>query len=273
MKSFKALASLTAVAALALSACGSSDSSDSSGGSTKIVVGASPVPHAELLEHIKDRAAEEGIDLEIKTYEDYVQPNRALKDGDIDANFFQHLPYLEEEQASKGYKFEHGEGVHIEPYGVYSEKIKDIKDIPEGATIAVTDDPSNQERALKLLEDNNLIKLPKDETATIHNIADNPKNLKFTSVAPPSIPKVLPDYDAGIINGNYALENNLKPSEDAIYLEPGEGNPYANILVWSSDASGEKLEAIERLEKLLHSDELSSYIKEHYSDGEIIPAF
>ena len=228
MKTIKAFTSLLAAATLALSACGASDSA-------AVVVGASPVPHAQILKYVKENLAKKaGIEIEIKEYQDYNVPNSALKDGDIDANFFQHLPYLKEASSSKGYKFNHGTGVHIEPYGIYSKKIKDLKKLPKNAQVAITDDPSNQARALELLAKNGIITLPKDKKATIYNVEKNPKNITFKPAGAPSIPKILPDVDIAIINGNYALENGLKPSKDAIYLESGEGNPYANILAWNS---------------------------------------
>ena len=239
MKTIKAFTSLLAAATLALSACGASDSA-------AVVVGASPVPHAQILKYVKENLAKKaGIEIEIKEYQDYNVPNSALKDGDIDANFFQHLPYLKEASSSKGYKFNHGTGVHIEPYGIYSKKIKDLKKLPKNAQVAITDDPSNQARALELLAKNGIITLPKDKKATIYNVEKNPKNITFKPAGAPSIPKILPDVDIAIINGNYALENGLKPSKDAIYLESGEGNPYANILAWNSAASGKKAPAPE----------------------------
>ena len=237
MKTIKAFTSLLAAATLALSACGASDSA-------AVVVGASPVPHAQILKYVKENLAKKaGIEIEIKEYQDYNVPNSALKDGDIDANFFQHLPYLKEASSSKGYKFNHGTGVHIEPYGIYSKKIKDLK------------------------------KLPKDKKATIYNVEKNPKNITFKPAGAPSIPKILPDVDIAIINGNYALENGLKPSKDAIYLESGEGNPYANILAWNSAASGKKAASIKKLDELLHSPQVAAYIKKTWPNGEVIPAF
>lgn len=267
MKTIKAFTSLLAAATLALSACGASDSA-------AVVVGASPVPHAQILKYVKENLAKKaGIEIEIKEYQDYNVPNSALKDGDIDANFFQHLPYLKEASSSKGYKFNHGTGVHIEPYGVYSKKIKDLKKLPKNAQVAITDDPSNQARALELLAKNGIITLPKDKKATIYNVEKNPKNITFKPAGAPSIPKILPDVDIAIINGNYALENGLKPSKDAIYLESGEGNPYANILAWNSATSGKKAASIKKLDELLHSPQVAAYIKKTWPNGEVIPAF
>ena len=179
MKTIKAFTSLLAAATLALSACGAGDSA-------AVVVGASPVPHAQILKYVKENLAKKaGIEIEIKEYQDYNVPNSALKDGDIDANFFQHLPYLKEASSSKGYKFNHGTGVHIEPYGIYSKNIKDLKKLPKNAQVAITDDPSNQARALELLAKNGIITLPKDKKATIYNVEKNPKNISVDSEDPP----------------------------------------------------------------------------------------
>ena len=251
MKTIKAFTSLLAAATLALSACGAGDSA-------AVVVGASPVPHAQILKYVKENLAKKaGIEIEIKDYQ----------------NFFQHLPYLKEASSSKGYKFNHGTGVHIEPYGIYSKNIKNLKKLPKNAQVAITDDPSNQARALELLAKNGIITLPKDKKATIYNVEKNPKNITFKPAGAPSIPKILPDVDIAIINGNYALENGLKPSKDAIYLESGEGNPYANILAWNSAASGKKAASIKKLDELLHSPQVAAYIKKTWPNGEVIPAF
>ncbi len=280
MKRTTSFAALAALTALTLSACGSSsDKADSSkdsaaSGVTKIVVGASPVPHQQILEFVKNNLAKEaGLDLQIKPFQDYVLPNSTLQDGEIDANYYQHLPYLEEEKAKKGYTFDHGTGIHIEPYGIYSKKIKGLNELSDGASVAITNDPSNQARALKLLEANNLIKLANVDSPTIFNITENPKNLTFKEAEAPAVPKLLPDVDIAIINGNYALENNLKPSKDAIYLESGEDNPYSNILVWNSKAEASKIEAVKKLDELLHSREVADYITATWPDGEVIPAF
>lgn len=280
MKKIQSLAAIGAVAALTLSACGNSDDSsdDSASGSseglTQITVGASPVPHAQILEFVQENLAEDaGIGIEITEYQDYVLPNTALQSGEIQANFFQHIPYYDEAVAENDFTFDRGEGVHIEPYGVYSNTIDDLADLPDNAKIGITNDPSNQARALELLQVNDLLTLDDVDNPTIYDVADNPKNIEFVEAEAPAVPKLLPDVDIAIINGNFALQNDLVPSEDAIYLEEGEGNPYSNILAWNSESDSEVVEAAQTLDELLHSQEVSDFIEETWPDGEVIPAF
>lgn len=276
MKNFRKIAAVSLATALALSACGSNGDEDSSskGNLVTITVGASPVPHAKILKYIQDNlAAEAGIEIEIKEYQGYVQPNVALDGKEIDANFFQHLPYLEEDSKANKYNFEHGEGVHIEPYGIYSKKINNLSDLPNNAKIAITNDPSNQARALKLLVANNIITLKDVESPTIYDVAENPKNVTFTETEAPTIPSLLPDVDLGIINGNYALEHNLNPAKDALYLEDGKDNPYSNILVWNPASDENKVNAVKKLDQLLHSEKVAQYIRDNWKNGEVIPAF
>lgn len=270
---------LAAAAALTLTACSSDeDSADetASNGSGEIVtltVGASPVPHANILTYIDENLAEEaGIDLEIVEYSDYVLPNRNLDAGELDANFFQHVPYFDVQVDENGYDFEHGEGVHIEPYAVYSESLESLDDLEDGAKVSIVNDPSNQARALWLLEDNGLITLDESvENPTIYDVTENPKNLEFVEVEAPNLPRTLDQVAISIINGNFALEGGLVPSEDAIATESGEDNPYANVLAWRADS--EKAEAIQILEELLHSQDVADFITESYPDGEVVPAF
>ena len=274
MKKCKAFATLAATAALTLTACGGTSSSSSNGDLVTITVGASPVPHAKILQFVQDNLAKDaGLDIKIKEYQDYVQPNVAVDAGEIDANFYQHIPYLEEDSKANNYNFEHGEGVHIEPYGIYSNTLKSLSDLPDGAKVAITNDPSNQARALKLLVANNIITLKDSASPTIYDVASNPKNISFVEAEAPSVPQLLPDVSIAIINGNYALENNLKPSKDALYLEDGANNPCSNILVWNAKADDDKKAAVKKLDELLHSEKVSQYIKETWTDGEVIPAF
>ncbi|MFC2608596.1 MAG: MetQ/NlpA family ABC transporter substrate-binding protein [Peptidiphaga gingivicola] len=280
MSRFKSFAALAAVSALALSACGADDKASfkapkkNSDGTVTITVGASPVPHAQILNYVQDNLAKKaGLKVEIKQYQDYIQPNSALDQGEIDANFFQHVPYLKDASKKNGYSFEHGKGVHIEPLGIYSKKIKDLKDLPDNATVAINDDPSNQARALELLVKNKIITLKKKDSPTIYDVESNPKKIQLKPYAAPSIPAALPDVDIAIINGNYALKNKLTPSKDALYLESGKDNPYANVLVWNSKANGKTIEAVKKLDKLLHSKEVSDYIKKTWPDGAVSPSF
>lgn len=276
------LFALAAATTLALAACSSdadtettTDATATEGGAAEVVtltVGASPVPHADILQFIDDNlAADAGLDLEITEYTDYVQPNVALDAGELDANFFQHVPYFDAEVAEKGYEFEHGPGVHIEPFGLYSEVVESVDELEDGAVVVVTNDPSNQARGLKLLQQEGLITLADVENPTIYDIEDNPKNLDIRESEAPAIPVQLPDVDLAVINGNFALEAGLVPSEDAIALESGVDNPYSNVLAWNAGA--DNLEAIQKLDELLHSPEVAQFIEDTYPNGEVVPAF
>ena len=272
MRSTVRTAAALTVGALLMAGCSAGGSDDAGDGST-LVVGASPVPHAEILQYVADELAPDaGLELEIREFTDYVLPNTALAEGEIDANFFQHLPYLEAQIEENGYEFDHFEGVHIEPYGIYSESLESIDDIPDGGTIAITNDPGNQPRALDLLVEAGLIELAEtDGDATLLDIAENPKNLEFVEAAPEQLVVSLADVDAAVINGNYALEAGLNPAEDAIVLEDGADNPYANLVAFRSEDAGD--EALATLDELLHSDEVRAFIEERWPSGEIIPAF
>lgn len=239
---------------------------------TTIVIGASPTPHAEILEYVEEHlAAEAGFTLEIVEYTDYVQPNVQLAEGELDANFFQHLPYFEAEVAEKGYDFVAFDGVHIEPYGVYSESLEALADLPDGAQIGVPNDPSNQARALQLLEVEGLFTLADTEDPTIFDLDDNPYDIEFVELEAAQLVRSLQDFDAAVINGNYALEAGLNPAVDALVLESGAGNPYANLVaVRTEDADDE---AINALDEALRSEEVRVFFEERWPDGEIVPAF
>lgn len=274
MKTWKKLVSAAGAAGLALSlaACGGS----SAGGDNKLVVGASPSPHAQILRYVADNLAEkQGIELEVKEYTDYIQPNEALNSGDLDANYFQTVPYFDEVTAKNNWQFEHGEGIHLEPLGIYSEKIKDIKDVKAGAKIGVINDTTNQARALKLLADNGLIKLPKDEKQQLVSVIAkskeyNPRGFELSEVEGPQLVRSLADLDIAVINGNYALGGGKKPS-DALILESTENNPSLNILAWKKDS--EKTEAIKKLDTLLHSPEVKAFIEKTWPDKSVLPGF
>ncbi|MBB2944179.1 D-methionine transport system substrate-binding protein [Actinoplanes lutulentus] len=256
---------------LGLAACGSSDDSAAAGDTLKI--GVSPVPHGEILKYVADNlAAAEGLKLEIVEFNDYIQPNVALSEKQIDANYFQHIPYLEEEVAAKGYTFTALKPVHIEPLGVYSKTVKTIADVPDGGVVAIPNDPSNSGRALSLLAKNGLLTL-KDGVgvkATEKDITANPKNLQFKALEAAQLPRSLEDTAISVINGNYAIETGLKPSTDALALEAGDDNPYANlVVVRTGDETSEK---IVKLEKLLHSAEVKKFIEDKYQ-GSVLAAF
>lgn len=266
--------------AFVISGCGdSSNSSDSSakgeiaensGDLVVIKVGATPNPHARILENIKDDLRAEGVDLQIVEFSDYVLPNISLNDGELDANFHQHQPYLDKLAEDKKLDLKSIAKIHIEPLGLYSKKIKEISELKNGATIAIPNDPSNGGRALILLNDNGIIKL-KDASnlyATEMDIVENTKKLKIKPVDTAMLPKIVGDVDAAVINGNYALQAGMSAKE-AILLEDSR-SPYANILVVRSvDIENPNLL---KLKKALTSDKTKRFLEETYK-GEVVPAF
>lgn len=260
--------------ALTLAACGSdSSSSHTSAADQPLVVAASPTPHAQILDFIKDHlAAKAGLKLEVKQVTDYVTPNTAVQDGSADANFFQHQPYLDDFNKQHGTDIVSVETVHLEPLGLYSKKVKQVADLPAGATVAVPNDATNEGRALKLLADNHVITLRSGAgtTATVRDITGNPKNLKWKELEAAQLPRSLDDVDAAVINGNYALDSGLKPATDAIVLEKAAGNPYANILAVKKGRQDDP--RVRKLAELLHSPEVRKYIEDTFK-GSVIPAF
>ena len=264
------LSALTATAVLA--ACGGGDA-ELSAADEPLSVGASPVPHAEILRFIDEELAEDaGLDLDIVEFTDYVQPNVALDDGSLDANFFQTVPYLEEQEATAGYDFTALEPVHVEPLGIYSDTLTDLADLEDGATVAIPNDPTNAARALRLLEANDLVVLGDtgDAAPTSLDVESSPVDLQISEVEAAQVPRSLADVDIAVINGNYAIDADLTPAEDALALEEAEGNPNANLLVVRAGDEGD--ERIQTLEELLHSDEVRQFIEDTY-DGAVIPAF
>ncbi|MCK8058175.1 MULTISPECIES: MetQ/NlpA family ABC transporter substrate-binding protein [unclassified Fusibacter] len=265
MKTLKLVVTLGLVLALLVGCQGTS--------SEKIIlkVGASPVPHAELLELVKEDLATEGIELDIIEFTDYVQPNLALAQGDLDANFFQHVPYQNNFAAEHGLELAAIASVHVEPLGLYSDKVKSIAELKEGSTIAIPADAVNGGRALILLEQSGLIKLA-DSTnleATEKDIVENQHQFNFVAVEAAQLPRVLQDVDAAIINGNYALEAGFVPTSDAILLE-GSESPYANVI--TVRAGEENNETYVKLVKALQSDKVVEFINENYGGG-VVPAF
>ena len=237
----------------------------------KIIIGVSPVPHAEITEALKDEFAKEGLDVEVKVFDDYVQPNLALDQGDIDANYFQHIPYLENFAKERGLSLENLGSVHIEPMGLYSDKIKSLDELKEGDEVLIPSDPSNGRRALLLLEKNGLITLKDDtkEDITEKDIDQNTKNLKFTPIEAANIPNVYKDAALAAINTNFALGAGLNPSADALALEDKD-SPYANIIaVRKGDETKDKFQ---KLIKVFQSEACKKFIEEKYK-GEIYPAF
>lgn len=236
----------------------------------KITVAATPVPHAEILEFIKPILAKDGYTLDIKEFNDYVVPNLATQDGDVDANYFQHLPYLEEFNKNKGTTLVHTAGVHLEPMGVYSKKIKSLDELKNGDSVAVPNDPTNESRALDLLASTGIIKLNPSSLKTILDIAENPKNLKFVEVETAQTPRALDDVTIAVINTNYALNASLNPTKDALVIEDGKNNPYTNyVVVKQGNENSEKTKA---LNNAINSDEVKEFIRTKYN-GSILPAF
>ncbi|HCS06111.1 MetQ/NlpA family ABC transporter substrate-binding protein [Pseudomonas lundensis] len=237
----------------------------------KLVVAATPVPHAEILERIKPALAKEGVDLEIKVFTDYVQPNVQVDQKRLDANYFQTLPYLQSFNEGKGTHLETVIGVHVEPFGGYSKKVKSLAELKDGATIAIPNEGSNSGRALILLQKAGLIELkdPTNAVATPKDIAKNPHNFKFKELESAMLPRVLDQVDLDMINTNYALEAGLNPAKDALLIE-GSDSPYVNYLVARPD--NKNSEAIQKLAKALTSPEVKAFIEKKYN-GAVLPAF
>jgi len=245
------------------------------GGSQKsgetLSIGATPVPHAELLNLVKDDLAAQGYTLKVIEFTDYVQPNMALLSGDLDANFFQHIPYIETNDEWKA-KIGSAFGVHVEPFGLYSSKHKTIADLPNGASIAIPNDPSNGGRALLLLQNNGLITLRAGVglTATPRDVVSNPRNFRFQELEAAQLPRSLQDVDASAINGNYALQAGLNPLKDSLIIE-GSESPYVNII--ATLKGKEETPAILALKKVLLSDKVRNYISKTWGDGSVVPVF
>lgn len=237
----------------------------------KLVVAATPVPHAEILELIKPALAKEGLDLDIKVFTDYVQPNVQVDQKRLDANYFQTLPYLQSFNEGKGTHLETVIGVHVEPFGGYSKKVKSLAELKDGATIAIPNEGSNSGRALILLQKAGLIELkdPTNAVATPKDIAKNPHNFKFKELESAMLPRVLDQVDLDMINTNYALEAGLNPAKDALLIE-GSDSPYVNYLVARPD--NKNSEAIQKLAKALTSPEVKAFIEKKYN-GAVLPAF
>ena len=236
-----------------------------------LTVAATPVPHAEILNVVKPLLAKQGVELKVKEFTDYVQPNVQVAEKRLDANFFQHQPYLDEFNKAKGTDLVSVTGVHIEPLGVYSTKIKKLDELPSGATVVIPNDATNGGRALLLLDKAGVIKL-KDNTnilSTVKDVAENPKNVKFRELEAATIPRVLTQVDAALINTNYALEAKLNPEKDALAIE-GSDSPYVNILVARPD--NKDSEDMKKLAAALHSPEVKQFITEKYK-GAVVPAF
>lgn len=277
MKKAKLVAALLAIASLTVFAagCGGGDKKAAAPAPAekKVVlkVGATAVPHAEILNQIKGAMAKEGVDLQVIEFSDYVKPNLALNDKELDANFFQHSPYLETFAAERKMPLVSAGNVHIEPMGVYSAKYKDLKDVPNGAKVAVPNDPSNCGRALAILESAKLLKLKEGVgvKATVGDIVGNDKKLEIVEIEAALLPRSLSDVDISVINSNFAMEAKLNPVKDSLFSEPKD-SPYANVVAIRK--GDEKRPEIQKLMKALRSPEVKKFIDEKYK-GAVVPAF
>lgn len=266
---------LILVLTFALAACGNDDSGKGGNGkdSVELVVGASNVPHAEILEKAQPLLEEKGIELKIETFQDYVLPNKALEQKDLDANYFQHIPYLEAQIAENGYDFVNAGGIHIEPIGIYSQKYKSLDELPNGAEIIMSSSVADHGRALSLLEANGLLTLKEGvdkTTATVKDISENPKKITFkTDIEAALLPQVYnnKEGDAVMINSNYAIDADLNPLKDSIAIED-ENSPYVNVIAVRKGDENSK--GIKALVEVLHSKEIQDFILEEY-EGAVVP--
>jgi D-methionine transport system substrate-binding protein len=262
---------------LLLAACVTSEEKSDGGGekaeTTELVVGASNVPHAEILEEASALLEEKGIKLKIETFQDYVLPNKALDSKELDANYFQHIPYLTAQIKENGYDFVNAGGIHIEPIGVYSKKYKDLNELPDGAQLIMSNSVADHGRLLSLLEAEGLIKLKEGidkTTATTEDVIENKKNLKFdTNYEAALLPQIYNngEGDAVLINSNYAIDAGLNPLEDSIAIENSE-SPYVNVIAVRK--GDENKEAIKTLVEVLRSKEIQDFILEKYK-GAVVP--
>ena len=264
---------------LGLAACGGNNTAgntaDSGDGDSKVItVGATPAPHAEILEVAKEVLAEEGYTLDIVEFDDYITPNTAVEDGQLDANYFQHITYMNQFNADNGTHLVSVGSIHYEPFGIYAGKTASLEELADGAQIAIPNDATNGGRALLLLEQEGLITLKEDAgiTATVNDIVDNPKNLDIVELEARLLPDSLKDVDLAVINGNYAIDAGLKIA-DALAIESAEGEAataYANVLTVKEGREND--ESIQALLAALESDEVKTFIEETY-DGAVVPLF
>jgi len=263
---------LVTISAITLAACGS-DNESSGGESKELVVGASVGVHEEVLEKVQPILEEQGIDLVIETYQDYIFPNQDLESDELDANYFQHIPYLESQIADAGYDFVNAGGIHIEPIGVYSKKYKSLEELPNGATILISNSVADHGRVLSILEAEGLITLAEgiDKTkAEVKDIVDNPKNLVFEAEYEAALLVQMyenEEGDAVLINSNYAIDAGINPLEDSIAIEKTD-SPYVNII--AVKAGNEDNKEVKALVKALKSEEIQDFILEEWG-GSVVP--
>lgn len=263
---------LVTVLAIGLAACGGNKETSDKGKAKEddktIVVGASPTPHAEILEEAKPLLKEKGYDLEVKVFQDYVLPNKALEQKEIDANYFQHIPYLEKEILDKGYDFANAGSIHIEKMAFYSKNVKSVDDVKDGATVLVSNSQSDWGRVITILQDAGLVKV-KDGVeltkATFDDIEENPKNLKFKyDIDPAILTTAYQNNEADLIaiNANFAENIGLNPEKDGVFVEK-DNSPYANVIATrTEDKDSEKIKA---LIEVLHSEKIKDFITEKWN--------
>lgn len=268
---------LAIILSVSLTACGGGQGAEGPSGDelTPVNVGATPVPHCEILEFVKDKMADRGYDLQIVEFTDYVMPNQATETGELDANFFQHVPYMDDFNENNGTHLVSVFPVHFEPYGLYPGRVAAVSALPDGAIIAVPNDATNEARALALLEAAGLIKLAEGAglMATINDITDNPKDLDIREVEAAAIPRVLPDVDMAVINGNFALQAGLNVGKDAVAVEDKESIgavTFANPIVVKE--GNENNPGVLALIDVLKSDDVREFINEKYEGG-VVPVF
>jgi D-methionine transport system substrate-binding protein len=264
MKKILLLTLITLVSISSLFASGAKETKVSN----KIVIGATPEPHAAMLNLVKADLEAQGYELEIIEFTDYVTPNEALESGEIDANFFQHLPYLETFNKERNTHLVSAGGIHVEPIALYSKKVKSLGDLKNGAVIAIPNDPTNEGRALLLLQSANLIKLTANAglEATPFDISENPKNFKFKEIEAATLPRIIGDVDAAIINGNYAIPAGLIATRDGLLIE-GSKSPYVNVVAIKEGNESAKIDA---LVKALKGEKVSAWVSEKYKNGEVV---
>ena len=266
---------LVTAVALSLAACGSgSGGIRVSGGTATITIGATPKPHVTILQWVQDNlAADAGLSLDIKEINDYQTPNSSLNDGSLAANFYQTPNFLAQQIQEKGYDFTSLADVHIEPMGIYTSKgYTSVDQVPNGGKVVLNSDPANAARGLKLLESAGLITVdPSAELPTELDVTSNPKNLELVKVDGAQVATSMADADLAVINGNYALDAGLKPSQDSLVLEQAKNSPYANeLVVRTEDKDNEHLK---KLAELMNSEQLRTYIEQTWTDGSVLPAF
>lgn len=268
---------IAGIVSIGLIGCGNSEGSSndsSSNGDDKVIkVGVSPVPHEEIMEVAKPLLEAKGYTVEIVEFTDYVLPNTALESGEIDANYFQHIAYLNSFNADNGTHLTYTAEIHLEPMGAFSKKYKTVDEVEEGAVVAVPDDPSNEARALRVLAAAGLIEVNDGELITTADITSNPKNLEFKELEAATLPRVLEDVDIAVINGNYALEAGLDVNNDAFYAEDKNVESLKerrNVLAVKEGS--ENTQKIKDLTEALTSDEVREFIEEKYN-GAVVPVF